>query len=218
MQQGGGRLYYFFDLIGLATQASWVLYCIKYPNESIVKLKNRKIFLYRLGTQLAENLVISRMNSSSFRYLSTDIKQQILSITNSVDRPNPIPHDIETIPIPHDIETNPIPHADEAYSIQLGPPNNCNLEPIVSEIIVNNISTNISSEDVLNEDQIQESSTQHSAKLNTPRSKVGRCHFCQRDKDKKTRKKCDSCLAFICPLHTKNIILCDNCNEKMSLV
>ena len=64
----------FFDLIALATQAAWVLYCIKYPNESIVKLKNRKIFLSRLGKQLVEKLVISRMNSSSFRYLATDIK------------------------------------------------------------------------------------------------------------------------------------------------
>ena len=196
----------FFDLIALATQAAWVLYCIKYPNESIVKLKNRKIFLYRLGKQLVEKLVISRMNSSSFRYLATDIKQQILLIANSVTQPNHSCNDfIETIPLPPPIDS---------FQVQLEPPNNSNIESINSEILI----PNISSEDVLNVDQIQESSIQHPAQINTQRPKVGRCHFCDRNKDRKTRKKCDSCLTFVCPLHSKNIVLCEHCNEKISLV
>ena len=124
-------------------------------------------------------------------------------IANSVTQPNhSCNYFIETIPLPPPIDS---------FQVQLEPPNNSNIESINSEILI----PNISSEDGLNVDQIQESSIQHPAQINTQRPKVGRCHFVI---ETKTRKKCDSCLTFVCPLHSKNIVLCEHCNEKISLV
>ena len=48
--------------------------------------------------------------------------------------------------------------------------------------------------------------------------KVGRCKYCNRKQDKKTRKKCESCLNFVCHIHSKNILLCPDCGERFSLV
>ena len=39
----------FFDLLVMASQVSYVLYCIKYPDEPICRDKKRRNYLYHLG-------------------------------------------------------------------------------------------------------------------------------------------------------------------------
>ena len=64
----------FFDLVSMATHASWVLFCLKYPNDPIVKCKDRKLFLYKLGIELTQDLITIRLKSKQFRYFSIEIK------------------------------------------------------------------------------------------------------------------------------------------------
>ena len=79
----------FYDLIALATQAAYVLFCIKFPSDVIAKFKSRKKFLYLLGVCLVTPLIKLRKDSPNFRYLSSDVKKTINNIcfpkVNKVD-------------------------------------------------------------------------------------------------------------------------------------
>ena len=48
------------------------------------------------------------------------------------------------------------------------------------------------------------------------KSKKLRCTFCPRSKDKKVRSHCSICESVVCNLHSKPLILCLNCEEKLS--
>ena len=48
-------------------------------------------------------------------------------------------------------------------------------------------------------------------------SKFGRCTYCQRNKDKKTRNRCFGCDNYICSDHSKRLYFCSKCEEKISL-
>ena len=76
----------FYSLLAFATQASWVLFCIKYPDNVLVKTKNRKKFIYKLSLQLILPLIKKRKESSNFRFLSTDVKDTINMICNPPER------------------------------------------------------------------------------------------------------------------------------------
>lgn len=69
----------FFDLIAYILQASWVIYCLKYPDLKIVQQKNRKEFLYRLRLYMVVPLMKKRKESADHKYFDHDIK--ILWIT-----------------------------------------------------------------------------------------------------------------------------------------
>ena len=43
----------------------------------------------------------------------------------------------------------------------------------------------------------------------------GRCHICQRGKDRKTRKICVKCDNFVCLEHAKSEIVCVKCTNAM---
>ena len=76
----------FFSILSFATQASWVLFCLKYPEDVLVKTKNRKKFIYKLSLQLIRPLIQKRKESSEFRFLSTDVKDTINAICNPPER------------------------------------------------------------------------------------------------------------------------------------
>ena len=64
----------FYDLLAYAMHASWVIYCLKYPDSSLVKYKNRKEFLYQLTHQLVTPLIKARKSSPDYKYLHRDVK------------------------------------------------------------------------------------------------------------------------------------------------
>ena len=69
----------FYDLLGFTTIAAWVLYYLKFPDCGLVKRKNRKEFLYQLGKQLCNPLILHRTESPGFKYCKSALKSAISS-------------------------------------------------------------------------------------------------------------------------------------------
>ena len=79
----------FFDLLGFMSQASWVIFCLKYPDNPLVQTKNRREFLYRLGRELVCPLIEFRKCSPSYNSLTHKLKKEIERslILHSLDPP-----------------------------------------------------------------------------------------------------------------------------------
>ena len=69
-----------FDLIALASQASYVLYSTTFSESNIARKKNGREFLYQLGIELVMPEILRRRRSNSFRYLSKDLRHYIDSL------------------------------------------------------------------------------------------------------------------------------------------
>ena len=48
-------------------------------------------------------------------------------------------------------------------------------------------------------------------------SKRGRCHFCPREKERKTTRFCGSCQSAVCKEHSRSVIRCKVCDDRMSV-
>ena len=67
----------FFDFVGFVCHASWVIFCLKFPNDTIVKSSNRREFLYNLGKELVAPLIEERKLSPQYKYFSESLKNII---------------------------------------------------------------------------------------------------------------------------------------------
>ena len=236
----------FFDLIALSTQASLVLFCLKYPDDQLTKAKDRKKFLYKLGIQLVRPLVQSRQNSTHFRYLSMDIKCTINSIcevqstkptirkVTQTKNPSLDDNSVQDTSNQQDTSNNTpsdlVGEAPQSSSLisSENAPNNSNLAqvplPTPPELDSNTTVTNpILSNETIYDDLSQLGDNPQSSMGNTPSfgsiqlHRVGRCHYCRRNKDRKTKKRCEACAQFICHNHSKVLFLCLECQENFSL-
>ena len=178
----------FYDLIGFASQAVWVIYCKKFPTDKLVLRKARKQFLYTLGKQLVNPQIVKRKNSKSFPFFNKLIKAAINEATT------------DTIPtissiISQSLETLPISVIDGIEII-----------PDVSlETPINIFPTTV--------DQ-----PSNSLVCQTPATVVkkrGRCVRCDRSNDKKIVKTCHLCENFICQQHSKVCCICDGCQDTL---
>ena len=67
----------FFDLIGLSSRASYVLYTNKFVDSHIARKKQRREYLYMLGIELVLLQIVKRRESSNFRYLTKEVRSYI---------------------------------------------------------------------------------------------------------------------------------------------
>ena len=56
----------FFDLVGFSCFSSWVIFCLMFPDNDLVRSKNRREFLYILGKELIYPLIVQRENLLTF--------------------------------------------------------------------------------------------------------------------------------------------------------
>ena len=47
--------------------------------------------------------------------------------------------------------------------------------------------------------------------------KRGRCHFCPREKERKTTRFCGNCQSAVCKEHSRSVIRCKVCDDRMSV-
>ena len=78
----------FFYFVNFATFASRVIFCLKFPNDPIVRAKNRREFMYILGKQLIAPLINERKNASRFVFLPQYLKDNIESQYNTSIEPS----------------------------------------------------------------------------------------------------------------------------------
>ena len=80
----------FFDMLGFVSHATWVIFCLRYPEDVLVKTKDRREFLYRLGKELIYPLIQTRVASpaySSFTHkLKRDIAVSMLEASYPIER------------------------------------------------------------------------------------------------------------------------------------
>ena len=88
----------FFDLIGQAALASWVLYNIKYPDNVLTVKKERRQFLYLLGSSLVLPAIVAREASESFKYCNKEFKNVLHSLTHPESSVSVEPKISEIIP------------------------------------------------------------------------------------------------------------------------
>ena len=67
----------FYDLVGTALLAAWVLYKIKFPDAECVKKKNRQTFIYELAKTLIAPSISIRQASNSFKYTHKSVKDNV---------------------------------------------------------------------------------------------------------------------------------------------
>ena len=179
----------FFDLLSISSHASYVIYKHKFPESEIVRKRERRTFLYQLGVELITPQLISRKNSSEYKYLHKDIKSGIdYVILKSRKTSSQVP----SIP--------PTEIAEPTSSLDLNQPA---------------ISGNIQETDTLaNLTPIITSSDKFSPLVKHKRS---RCDFCPRPLDKKSRSVCSMCNKSVCNDHYRQLIICHNCQDHVSI-
>ena len=64
----------FFDLIAICALASWVLYQMKFTELPLVKKKDRRIFLYKLGKSIVSPPIQLLESSHYFKHLENIYK------------------------------------------------------------------------------------------------------------------------------------------------
>ena len=244
----------FYDLIALSTLASWVLFCLKYPEDNIVKTRNRKQFLYLLGIELVTPLVNLRKNAPNFRYLPVDIKSTIGAVCNGdyhkekrkktgkiahqavnfhqpqlpIITDSPQTQLVSVLPLPQVVTDLPEVHLDSVLTLPQvvtdrpgAPFDFLRPQPYVVESDLSYsdevvISESISAKEAnIIDNQVALSLTSKPSKT---QPRVGRCKFCKRNEDKKTRKRCELCLAFVCVPHSRTLYLCTDCEENNSFI
>ena len=222
----------FFDLIAFATQAAWVLYCLKFPDCHICKTKNKKRFLYRLGIELVTPLILLRKASPGFRYFTNDVKEMIHSITNQVNKDNPvgISHITDstsnTFVTPQVVQSEVMSETSDigvciaaeipVESTETSEPGTC----ISADLHAESAEISEPGGRLITEKPVAVASTETPVDITSPKShlpRTGRCNFCGRLADKKTKKRCEMCFSFICPSHYKIIYLCPNCEDNVAL-
>ena len=224
----------FFDLIAMATQASYVLYCIKFPDDKICKMKKRRDYLYLLGKQLVVPEVKRRIGSQSYKCLPREIKNYIdilLQENGKIIEPvNPSPAIL--VPTPAVVDATPT-IVDPTHTIGDSTPTTVDpthtivdSAPTVvdpTQTIVDSTPTVVDSSHTI---VLEHSTTQNSSEgAEAPQilsiqptpciPKKGRCNLCDRRKDSKVRSICKICCNHVCNSHSTNFILCFNCEDKV---
>lgn len=74
----------FFDLIDFVCQAAWVIFCLKFPHNAIMKSKDRREFLYILGKELLSPLIQSPRSSCRYKFYTQSLKECVDSQTSSL--------------------------------------------------------------------------------------------------------------------------------------
>ena len=224
----------FYDLIAFATQAAYVLFCIKFPSDVIAKFKSRKKFLYLLGVCLVTPLIKLRKDSPNFRYLSSDVKKTINNIcfpkVNKVDGMEVVT-DPTTIIVDvtlsgtseaEDIAQMPVSEQTENELTPEIMATETSAEALIPVLELTENETAITATETRGVTQILVSDATHSIDGSNGSSftkptkslyRVGRCSTCDRKSDKKTKRRCESCGVFICHIHSKIIYLCEGCQD-----
>ncbi|KAI6648157.1 PiggyBac transposable element-derived protein 4 [Oopsacas minuta] len=186
----------FYDLIGFSTHAAWVLYCLKFPESKMVKTKNRKEFLYILGQQLVNPLIVIRKNSSKFKYYHSVIKTAITQVSSSIPTDRSISENFS--------EQSPdILDVSESESYVLGVETIAKANPSQGDIDIDTDTDSINSNEPI-------------SKLVT-KGKRGRCNQCVRKNvDLKVTASCRICGLFVCSKHSKNIVFAQTVKTPLS--
>ena len=213
----------FFSLIAFSTQASWVLFNLKYPNHILTTTKDRKKFLYLLSLQLLSPLIKMRKDSPNFRFLTTDVKDTIDNLCNppntkiKVNKSMASIADSEislpsaSIPEP-EISLPSASIADPGFSLpSVSIPE---LEISLPSVSIPDPEFSVPTASIPNPG-IPILPADYSSTNNSKFARIGRCFYCKRKNDKKTRKICEFCFTFICPNHSKTFYSCVECQDKV---
>ena len=214
----------FFDLIGLSSHASYVLYTSKFVDSHIARKKQRREYLYMLGIELVLPQIVKRRKSSSFRYLTKEVRSYIDDLLKSkcgsqdvsVVTPEITPVHCSSIPESSAVPVSfPAPESIPALESSVAPES--------YECVTSLPQIEFSRPTVISRPDLQ-GVTQTIVDTNSisdlilpydvPQTSRGRCTSCLRQKDVKLKSFCNICSKHVCVNHSTRITVCRNCEDK----
>ena len=222
----------------MATQASYVLYCMKFPDAKICEMKKRRDYLYLLGKELVVPEIKRRIGSTSYKCLAKEIKNYIdlllLEInptvdptsaivdptSDVVDHTSDVVHPTSDVVDPTSDVVDPTSDVVDPTSDVVHPTSDV-VDP--TSDVVHHISDVVGpTSDVVDPKHItiQHSAEGAKAPISSTQpapyvSRKGRCSICERRKDSKVLSICKICCQHVCNSHSTNLVICFNCDDKV---
>ena len=228
----------FFDLLAYSLQATWVIYCLKYPNSQLAKHKNRKEFLYQLGLYLTTPVMKKRKLSADYKYLHLDVKHAIdymLNLTDSFSKFSANLSHVHTqgesissiVKLSTSTElASPLPLTSTSTVFESPLPTSSISMELASSLPTSSIDTELTLASTTSSTSTELASLPTSTTFPTeieirhnevPQTKLlrGRCSDCPRNRDKKVKTSCFCCHKLVCREHSRQFTTCLYCEDNI---